>query len=723
MKLNIENITFKNFYSFGAIQTEWPIVPGIHLITGKNLITGSGNGVGKSSLGKTLPFSLFGKVADVNQSQLINWKNRKGLETEIFFTKGPNSYKICRGIKPNILKVFKNDEEIDQPSSKITFQEYIEQELLGFDYDSFMNLIYSDLNNFTSIFSISKQLKRKFLEHLFNLEEFSLLSETCKDKISSLNISIADLRGNIQTTQNNIKNKTDLQVSLEGSLCNFSNFEREYRDFQNSLVSFNKDTLLKRKKELEDILQTMSNENEKLEKIKNNLDKKIAVLYDKVIHREYIGDDSFDEEKLIQVEKELSEIDTNFDITEIEKSIQKKIEHQNSILEQLITIENRKIELDVKLDFQKAALNELKNNSICPTCKRKISSAVLTPYEKEILILSQNSEEITSSYTKLKEEKLALMKEINVLKDKEIKITTAEKRYNYLFQQKELLERDKQDAQINAEKKILLDKSENSLKILTKTQSKLNDRYEKYSQLIEAKQIEYKTITNKYNEYLLLESKKSVYENTHNQNLLQKTEIKEKISLISTELENLHSNLREYNKEVIQKEKLKDYIEFIRSTCKDENIKQFAISKFMPFLNTKVNEYIAEAGQNFYLKLDNFLDLEIKGIGVGENSQYGNFSGGERRIVNLAMQMAFLDVAKIQAKVQPNVLILDELLDTSVDTINLQRILKIIKKKQQEENLAIYIISHRNEIENVDFDSVCYVTKEKNGYSKLEIRK
>ena len=88
-------------------------------------------------------------------------------------------------LSSNYLKLFVNNEEIDQSASKLAFQDYIDQEILGFDYDSFMSLIYSDLNNFTSIFNISKPLKRKFLEQLFNLESFSQLSDSCKDKISS----------------------------------------------------------------------------------------------------------------------------------------------------------------------------------------------------------------------------------------------------------------------------------------------------------------------------------------------------------------------------------------------------------------------------------------------------------------------------------------------------------------------------------------------------------
>lgn len=725
MKLDIKKILFKNFYSFGNIPIEWNIEPGIHLITGKNLITGSGNACGKSSCSKSIPFSLFGKLKDVNQSQIVNWKNRKALETEIIFNKGEQEYKIQRGIKPNILKVFVDNTEIDQPSSKISFQDYIEQDILGFDYDSFMNLIYADLNNFTSIFNIAKPLKRKFLEQLFNLESFSKVSESCKEKISSLNISLAELKSNITSTTENIKNKNELLISLEGSLSKFISFEREYKEFQNSLKIYDVSKLNNEKSIINAKILVEEIEKIKLAKKVSLLEKKAAILLDKtVLKREYISDITFNEEKYKNIEIELSKFQNEtFNVDSQYEKLKEYNEKSSIKRAEKNKIDDEIIELEVKIDILQNSLEELEKNSICPTCKQKISKNTLTHDKKQLNKLNIQLKKLSKQQKILNVEIKEILQNIEIIHENIDSIKENEQKYKTLQQEFELLRRDKIESENNDVRKKELEKNCKIHKIISSKYTKWNKIYEDVCKNYFDLKEELSFIDEKLHEYSLIESKKEVYEKTYNENLESKKEIKEKISKISVEIESLQSNLIEYNKEINQKSKLKDYIEFIKNSCKDENIKQFAISKFIPFLNTKVNSYISEAGQNFQLKLNNWLDLEIKGVGIGENSQYGNLSGGERRIVDLAMQMSFLDIAKLQAKSQPNILLLDELLDTSVDSINLQRLLKIIKKKQIDDNLSVYIISHRTEIENLNINSVLYVTKETTGYSKLEIIK
>jgi len=73
----------------------------------------------------------------------------------------------------------------------------------------------------------------------------------------------------------------------------------------------------------------------------------------------------------------------------------------------------------------------------------------------------------------------------------------------------------------------------------------------------------------------------------------------------------------------------------------------------------------------------------------------------------------------LHASVFPDVLELDEILDSSIDGIGLENVLSIIKNKQIEDNSKIFIVSHRNEISDIDVDNA-YLLEKINGYSEFK---
>jgi DNA repair exonuclease SbcCD ATPase subunit len=137
----------------------------------------------------------------------------------------------------------------------------------------------------------------------------------------------------------------------------------------------------------------------------------------------------------------------------------------------------------------------------------------------------------------------------------------------------------------------------------------------------------------------------------------------------------------------------------------------------MPFLNKQTNYYLSEVNYGFYVSIDKWLDVEVKGPGI-RNASYDSLSGGERRGIDIALQLSLLDIAQVQSGIFPDILVFDELLDSSIDGIGMDRLLKIIRTKQKESNNKIFIISHRQEIDAELIDHEYKVIKE-NGYSKV----
>jgi DNA repair exonuclease SbcCD ATPase subunit len=82
-----------------------------------------------------------------------------------------------------------------------------------------------------------------------------------------------------------------------------------------------------------------------------------------------------------------------------------------------------------------------------------------------------------------------------------------------------------------------------------------------------------------------------------------------------------------------------DYLNAIKFILKDENIKQYTIKQIMPFLNKQTNHYLSEVNYGFYVSIDKWLDVVIKGPGI-RNASYDSLSGGERRGIDIALQLS-----------------------------------------------------------------------------------
>ena len=201
-------------------------------------------------------------------------------------------------------------------------------------------------------------------------------------------------------------------------------------------------------------------------------------------------------------------------------------------------------------------------------------------------------------------------------------------------------------------------------------------------------------------------------------------DLESEIQTITDQLQNRnteHEKLAEFKanlKETIdelsdQREQLNHY-DFAYSLLKDDGVKTKIIKKYIPVINQQVNRYLQL--MDFYINftLDEEFNETVKSP-IHEDFSYASFSEGEKMRIDLALLFTWREIARIKNSVNTNLLIMDEVFDSSLDGFGTEEFLKIIKFVIKDAN--IFVISHKSDLHD-KFDNVIKFDKVK-GFSRI----
>ena len=203
----------------------------------KNLVIGK-NGVGKSAnYIESIIFALYGKpYRNINKSALVNSINNKACEVYIKFKINEVIYKVHRGIKPEIFKIYKDDVLLEQQAATKDYQEYLETFILNMDYKTACQMVIIGSMGYVPFLQLKAADRRLFTESVLDLQFFANMNKDLKviqsdEKTiySSLNNGLSNYKSKIETynsiirdlESNNDKKNEQIELQIKDKLSDY----------------------------------------------------------------------------------------------------------------------------------------------------------------------------------------------------------------------------------------------------------------------------------------------------------------------------------------------------------------------------------------------------------------------------------------------------------------------------------------------------------------------
>ena len=237
--------------------------------------------------------------------------------------------------------------------------------------------------------------------------------------------------------------------------------------------------------------------------------------------------------------------------------------------------------------------------------------------------------------------------------------------------------------------------------------------------------------TKKSQEFVRLSKESSKLINEINQNNTKVREYRRQIKDLESEIQRLatklanqnieHDKLEEFNRslqevyeEVSAIKETVAYYDFTYSLLKDGGVKTKIVKKYLPLINQQVNRYLQMMDFYINFSLDEEFNETVQSP-IHEDFSYASFSEGEKMRIDLALLFTWREVARMKNSVNTNLLIMDEVFDSSLDGFGTEEFLKIIKYVIKDAN--VFVISHKQDLHD-KFDNVMRFEKVK-GFSSL----
>ena len=184
---------------------------------------------------------------------------------------------------------------------------------------------------------------------------------------------------------------------------------------------------------------------------------------------------------------------------------------------------------------------------------------------------------------------------------------------------------------------------------------------------------------------------------------------------LEQELNDLSDELKKQKEELDKLSTEKDYVDVLREILSDKGARAQIIKKYLPIMNQLINKYLQSMDFFVSFTLDEEFNETVKSR-HRDTFSYNSFSEGEKMRIDLALLFTWRAIAKMKNSTNTNLLILDEIFDSSLDGAGTEDFFKILGTMTNEN---VFIISHKGDILFDKFTNIIKFEKEHN-FTKLE---
>ena len=395
-------------------------------------------------------------------------------------------------------------------------------------------------------------------------------------------------------------------------------------------------------------------------------------------------------------------------------------DQQSTLNKKLVEVKHNADLIQSKYELEEKHFNEIKNRNVDD---KKLKQDQLDKISNDKKTYLEKIQQLDNDYKKHNEDiqdKEKSEKKLNQLSKLEAKIEQ-----NLHSHQKNLEFFEENDSCPTCTQKLETEFREEKRDYEKSKITTLNDGMKKLVEEItqtETKLKQFNSITNKMNNLNIeisklntsIEEMKKYSDNLHNEILLLENK-KQDSDKIKEELDNLAQQLNETQEELTKINEEKTYVDTVREILSEKGAKTRIIKKYLPIMNTLINQYLQDMDFFVNFNLDEEFNETIKSR-FRDTFNYNNFSEGEKLRIDLALLFTWRSIAKMKNSTNTNVLMLDEIFDSSLDGQGTEDFFKILRKLDKEN---VFIISHKGDILFDKFTNIIKFEKT-NNFTRLE---
>lgn len=682
----LKQLTVQNFLSIRNITIDLEN-RGLVLLKGKNLDNESlnNNGAGKSSIIESLVYCLYGRtlrgLKGDSVVHKIPGKNMK-IWLDLIDDNG-DKYRIARYRKHSVNKnkslLYRNGKDIT-PKSEMDFNDYI-ADLLQADYLTFTSSLLYSAESFKFTSATDSQIKNTF-DIMLGLDIYQKCLEIAKNRLKLV-------EGEIDTTQWKINDRRtkieDLETKIKDAEQDKIEYDETIKEKEKKLNSQIKEYEEKLEElkgdlcEIQEQLELFQAEKDKAERQLKIQSKKLKEVDELKEVLQETKDDIQDQKRIIRTQERIvsDNLESIESYNKLIVSCKKRIE----------TLQQRKEKLNTEI------------GSPCPTCGQPMTKEAIEPAKKEYDEKIQlQKEEIIKYEKKIEAMNTEIMDANSKIKDSKREIS-------------ELEQSVKEFETLIAKSKKLIDEKTNCEELVRKSQEKYYD----CKSLVEVNKNDIK-----YYQERLEKSQKDIKE------LSQDNPYDSIISKYKVEQGDYKSEIIEYEDSIQDKLDEQDCLLFWQKAYSNQGIKSFVLDDITPFLNKRVNKYLSkltsghiEVKFNTQSTLKSGETREKFSIEISNQDggkEYSSNSGGERKRIDLAINLALQDLVASRSNKRINIAMFDEVFD-ALDETGVEQVIELLQELSKEKS-SIFVISHNDHLKSY-FTNIITVTK-KDGFSTIE---